>query len=81
MPTRERRLKKEAMDGFNYRGHVSKDKKWIVHGYNKDKFLKYCDNCQLQVRVDLNPAPNDIDISGETLAENCDDVIKKAERK
>lgn len=79
MPTRERRLKKEAMDGFKFRGHVP-NSKWLSHDIGT-KFVRYCKDCQLQVRVCLNPMPNDIEISGEAIAESCSEVIKRASRR
>ncbi len=76
MPTRERRLKREATDSFKARGHTPS--MWLSFD-NDTKFIRYCTNCQLQVCVVLNPAPNDIEISGAAVAGNCDEVIKRAE--
>jgi len=72
MPSRERRLKKEAMDAFKARGHVC-SKRWSVWGYNKNVFLKYCRKCYCVIQVTPNPAPNNIEISGSAVALDCKD--------
>jgi len=36
-----------------------------------ERYLSSCRNCDMQMCVKLNPAPNQIDIGGEAVAINC----------
>jgi hypothetical protein len=70
MPTKERRLKKEAIETCTNRGH--KMSRFYSAKYHPHYFAK-CYNCLMEVMVDTHPEPNEIDISGEAVALNCND--------
>jgi hypothetical protein len=67
--TKEKRLKKEAMDSARRRGHTFSGKWEVLHP--KKSFSRECCTCKKQVFIDLNPPPNGIDIGGEAVALNC----------
>ena len=65
--TKEKRLKKEAMDAAKWRGHKFSGK-WQV---DRKSFMRECSVCKAWVAVELKPAPNSIDIGGSAVALNC----------
>ena len=66
MPTRERRLKKEARDSTIWRGHLPG--RWEE---TCGSFISRCRRCGKHAVVDLDPAPNGIDICGQAVALGC----------
>jgi hypothetical protein len=69
--TKEKRLKKEAMDAAKWRGHLFHGK-WLVNDYVSYKnFIRICTLCGKQVYINTKPAPNEIDISGQAVAVGC----------
>jgi hypothetical protein len=73
MPTKERRLKSEAIEACSYRGH--KMSKFHGSKYHPHHFAK-CTECFMEVMVDTHPEPNEIDVSGEAVALNCKHAVK-----
>ena len=67
--TKEKRLKKEAMESAQWRGHKFSGK-WDKHD-RLPIFMRECIVCAAFVAVDLSPAPNGIDIGGSAVAINC----------
>ena len=63
-------LKTEARRSCAGRGHLMPP--FRQDDYWKDKFYSNCRQCDAQVIVNLNPAPNEIDICGEAVAIGCD---------
>lgn len=70
--TRLEELKKQARQSAKFRGHdLAPFKRWWKTGNEWTRFLAYCRMCDMQVAVDLAPAPNGIDIGGEAVALDC----------
>jgi hypothetical protein len=65
--TKERRLKKEAMEACGFRGHEMER----FTKLEKGKFISRCIYCEKEVIITLKPLPNEIDIGGEAVALNC----------
>lgn len=67
----EKALKQEARESAEYRGHTlgewQKDAYWPAVWHNS------CTRCGRAVRIDKNPMPNGIDVSGEAVALNCEE--------
>jgi len=70
MPSRERRLKQEAMKSATWRGHTF-ERKWKERA--KNDFYKKCIKCGAYLGVTLKPMPNEIEISGPAVAIDCPD--------
>jgi hypothetical protein len=68
MPSKLRRLKKSAMESCIFRGHKMNKFRGSVWS---TKHNSLCTECLMRVTVNLNPAPNDIEIGGEAVALNC----------
>lgn len=66
--TTEQRLKQEAREASERRGHEMKR-------YRRREFWNTpyaeCRHCGAEVDVTTKPAPNQIDIAGEAVAINC----------
>jgi hypothetical protein len=70
--TKERKLKNEAMEACRYRCHDMKRFTEIGKpGTSGHHFYSECRYCKKGVWVVCNPAPNDIDISGNAVALSC----------
>jgi len=69
--TKEKRLKKEAMESAKWRGHKFVGP-WLVNDYISHKnYIRVCSTCEAQVYINTKPAPNEIDIGGSAVAINC----------
>jgi hypothetical protein len=55
-----------------YRGHSIE---WSppYHGESNSVQSGACTKCGMEVHINMNPRPNDIDIGGEAVALNCGD--------
>jgi len=64
-------LKSEALQATKQRGHVMGE--WIEGRHSWSKYA-YCEclKCGKSVQIELTPAPNSIDISGEAVALSCE---------
>ena len=62
-------LKQYALESCNFRGHEMGE--W--HDFSYDQSSCECLNCNKGVWIIINPLPNEIDISGEAVALNCND--------
>lgn len=72
--TKEARLKGEAKRGCEWRGHRMGNFRGGGRRNTWDHcFTARCKDCGKHVYVELTPAPNSIDISGEAIALNCPD--------
>lgn len=65
------RLRLEALESCTFRGHDMG--RFKTHDYWKTMKCAHCKVCDMQVAVNSNPAPNDIDIGGEAVALDCGD--------
>lgn len=65
--TKMNRLKKEARECCEFRGHNMRRFKTM----DSHRAITSCKVCDRLVRVDTKPLPNDIDISGEAVALEC----------
>lgn len=61
-------LKKEAQRSTHFRGHHMH---WVNLSLAPDVWWGECKVCGRYVIVRANPQPNEIDIGGEAVAENC----------
>ena len=69
------RLKKEAREACEFRGHRM-SRFYTLHKGRLDNGKRasaYCLDCLKTVFVDTKPLPNSIDISGEAVALCCED--------
>jgi len=66
-----RRLKQEAIEACNFRGHKMKRFTNCKYGTGKMAF-SHCSICNKEVVVNAKPLPNEIDIGGEAVALNCE---------
>ena len=62
-------LKYAAQNGAILRGHVLGE--WIQHSRKHRIHISNCVYCNMQVAINTNPLPNEIDIGGEAIALNC----------
>jgi len=60
-------LQQEAEKSCRFRGHDMES--WLRVGL--DKAYSHCRICDMQVVVNVDPAPNDIDVGGEAVALGC----------
>jgi hypothetical protein len=67
--TKERRLKKEAIESCLFRGHEML--RWHKGKNDDDYFVTNCCKCGMIAEVILKPLPNEIEIGGEAVALNC----------
>lgn len=68
--TKLQRLKNEAIESCNWRGHTMK--RFKMHDFfNQSIAYSHCKKCDIQVVVNTHPMPNQIDISGEAVSLNC----------
>jgi len=66
------RLKKEALESCNFRGH--KMSRFVDHSPKPTtKAHAYCIFCRKAVVVDTHPLPNEIEISGRAVALGCEE--------
>lgn len=65
--SRARRLKEQAKESCLFRGHQMTHFRQTMPGV----FLAKCRQCDKWVQVELNPAPNSIDIGGPAVALGC----------
>jgi len=65
-----KRLKIEAMESCNFRGHNMGE--WQESFLPNYRGISKCKKCGKQVCILLNPLPNEIDIGGEAVAFHCD---------
>jgi len=63
------RLRKEALESCNFRGHKMRTFSRKYRHWWSSK----CKICGKEVHLNDNPLPNEIDISGEAVALNCGD--------
>jgi hypothetical protein len=75
MPSKIRRLKKEAIKSCKFRSHKMKNFIQIKYGV-KEEFHSECKHCHMWVRVIPNPYPNEIDIGGTAVALNCKEKVE-----
>jgi len=66
-------LKNEAQETATFRGHDLSPWK-SINNYIEEAT---CRGCNAYVRVNINPAPNDIDIGGDAVALNCEKKLKE----
>lgn len=67
--TKERRLKLEALEGCKFRGHdMGRFKR---NRFFLNRYYAYCRKCWMQVQINRQPMPDQIDIGGEAVASNC----------
>jgi len=71
MPTTLRRLKLEALESCEFRGHRMGRFRRIEFWSSKTHAIAKCLDCPAQVMVITNPMPNEIDIFGDAVALNC----------
>lgn len=79
MPTKVRRLKKEAIQACTIRKHNMKRFTCTVPGghYSRPRFFtSFCRDCNMYVQVIPKPYPNEIDIGGTAVALNCKGKVK-----
>lgn len=70
-------LQGEAEISANLRGHVLEND-WLLYGNGKRKISwNSCKHCNMQVIVIANPLPNEINISGEAVAIDCNRETKQ----
>jgi hypothetical protein len=63
-------LKRSASQSCKFRGHTMGP--WRKHDFYRDTVAyAYCVHCNMQVVINVHPAPNDTVISGEAVALNC----------
>lgn len=72
---RMRKLKNEAMRAVLARGHEEIDVFRTIKGC-PHRAIAFC-SCGTYVQVNARPAPNEIDIGGSAVAENCDRILRK----
>lgn len=65
----ETRLKKEALEACQFRGHDMK--RFKQHSFFLNRHYSHCKRCDMQVEVNRQPMPNQIDIGGEAIALFC----------
>jgi len=66
------RLKKEALEACNFRGH--KVSRFVNHSPKPIQIAhSYCIICRKSVIVNNSPLPNEIEISGRAVALTCND--------
>jgi len=65
--TKLNRLKKEAKDGCQWRGHKMSRFRRISGRVHRS----FCLHCGMDVDVNIRPLPNEIDIGGRAVALNC----------
>lgn len=61
-------LKQQSQTATEFRSHIMGE--WITGEFNAYALCKICGK---SVVVQINPAPNDIDIGGEAVALGCED--------
>ena len=66
----ERRLKIEALESCKFRGHDMG--RFRQHSFFLNRHYSHCKKCNMQVEVNRQPMPNQIDIGGEAVALNCE---------
>jgi len=65
-----KRLKIEAMESCNFRGHNMGE--WQESFLPDYRGVSKCTRCGRTVVILLNPLPNEIDIGGEAVTIHCD---------
>lgn len=68
--TNLQRLKAEARGAARFRGHTLTP--WRPDSYWPTVQNAQCTCCGRGARIDTNPPPNGVDISGEAVALNCE---------
>jgi hypothetical protein len=63
------RLRREALESCQYRGHDMSP--FRTHDYWTKKRYANCKVCGMQVVINSRPAPNEIDIGGEAVSLDC----------
>jgi len=64
-------LKRKALQSCKFRGHTMGP--WHKHDFYRDTVAyAHCKVCDMQVVVNVKPAPNDISIGGEAVALACE---------
>ena len=67
------RLKKSAYESATWHGHImSHWRTWVDGQMQRSRFTSECVLCNRGMQVILRPLPNEIDISGEAVAVDCD---------
>lgn len=69
MPTKLRRLKKEALESCEFRDHLMG--RW--YSFSPTAAHSECQECGKQVVIDAHPMPNGIEVFGEAVALSCED--------
>jgi len=72
-------LRKEAEESCKSRNHEINWQKETEYS-NRITQIGICRACEMEVMINTNPAPNDIDISGEAVALGCLEFIKWNEK-
>lgn len=65
----ERKLKLEALAVCRIRGHSMN--RFRQHHFFLNRHYSHCKKCDMQVEINRQPMPNQIDIGGEAVALNC----------
>lgn len=65
----ERKLKLEALVACKKRGHDME--RFKQHSFFLNRHYSHCRRCDVQVEVNRQPMPNQVDIGGEAVALNC----------
>ena len=68
--TRFERLRKEALEACQWRGHTMRLSRHTVLG-RRVRGTWYCTVCDASMAVDTHPDPNGIDIIGDAVAVEC----------
>ena len=68
--TKLQRLKKEALEACQFRGH--KMKRFVTRCCLAEIVYAHCQDCGMQVVVKTKPQPDDTEISGEAVALYCE---------
>jgi 3-deoxy-D-manno-octulosonic-acid transferase len=66
---RERRLKIEALASCRLREHSMG--RFKQHNFFLNRHYAHCQKCNMQVEINRQPMPNQINIGGEAVALNC----------
>lgn len=65
----ETRLKQKALISCKFRGHDMN--RFKQHDFFLNRHYSHCKKCDMQVEVNRQPMPNQIDIGGEAVALTC----------
>jgi transcription elongation factor Elf1 len=73
--TKKQRLCLEAKNAATRRGHTLVRWTHSVEFWDGKYSVSHCSECGAHVQTNINPAPNEIDVSGEAISRNCPGVM------